>query len=75
MNNRALTHDEMRSAFSEIYNMFYCANRKKSDIAKCDSDWSRIIADAHTISAKYDSDIVTQILCSVIKQLEREELN
>ena len=68
-----ITHEEIRSAFSEIYNSFYLNNRMTDDRTRTDEEWEKIIEEADILSKKYDSRFVKNMVLALLEEFEYEE--
>ena len=73
MARKYITHEEVKSAFSEVYNKFYLVYRKKEDTPRSDADWEQLLNAARTIRRKYDSEFVNIMITALIEQFEAEE--
>lgn len=68
-----MTHEEIKSAFSEIYNSFYLHNRMTDDRTRTDKEWEKIIEEADALRKKYDSRLVKNMILALLEEFEYEE--
>lgn len=53
-----MTHEEIKSAFSEIYNSFYLHNRMTGDRTRTDEEWEKIIEEADALRKNMTADLL-----------------
>jgi hypothetical protein len=70
---KTMTHEEIKSAFSEIYNSFYLHNRIADKRKRTDEEWEKIVNEANVISRKYDSCLVKNMILALLEEFENEE--
>lgn len=68
-----ITHEEIKSAFSEIYNSFYLQHRLKEVRQRTDDEWEKLIEDAAAIRKKYNSELVTKIVNALLDEFEYQD--
>jgi len=67
-----ITHEEIKSAFSEIYNSFYLNHRLKENRPRTEEEWAYLINDAAAIRKKYNSELVTKIVNALLDEFESQ---
>lgn len=70
---KTMTHEEIKSAFSEIYNSFYLHNRITDKRKRTDEEWEKIVKEADALSKKYDSYLVKNMILALLEEFENEE--
>lgn len=68
-----ITHEEIKKAFSEVYNSFYLNHRLIEERKRTDEEWEQLITDANTIRNKYNSVFVSDMLSAILKEFENED--
>lgn len=68
-----ISHEEIRTAFSEIYNTFYLGNRIDDGRVRTDVEWEKLIRDADFLREKYNSELVTKIVNSLLDEFEEQD--
>ena len=68
-----MTHEEIKTAFSEIYNSFYLKSRMKEKQKRTDEEWETIINDANALIQKYDSRFVKNVVLALLEEFEYED--
>ena len=67
-----MEHEEIRNAFSDIYNKLYIPHKKNATDLLSDKDWEEIINKASEINKKYNTILVREIIHSVLGEFERK---
>ena len=68
-----MTHEEIKSAFSEIYNAFYLKHRLKENRPRTEEEWAHLINDAAAIRKKHNSELVTKIINALLDEFEYQD--
>lgn len=69
---QTMLHEEIRDAFSEIYNSFYLKHRIKDRKQMSEETWEKIMEDANVIRNKYNSQFVSDMIIALMNEFERE---
>lgn len=67
-----MTHEEIKAAFSELYNKFYLKHRLPPGQERTDEEWQGLMEDAACLRKKYDSILVTNMLNELMDEFERQ---
>lgn len=70
-----MTHEQIKSAFNEIYNNFYLKNRNKDGHERTDEEWKKIIEEAQIIQNKYEGNLAKSMVISILEEFENEDKN
>jgi len=68
-----MTHEEIRDAFSDLYNRLYLIHRKKDDKPRSDESWEELIKTANQMNEKYNSLLVRSMVNAILKEMELQE--
>lgn len=68
-----MQYEEIRSAFSEVYNKFYLTYRYKGN-KRSDEEWKNIVEQADSIIKKYNnSPLVKHMVLDLLEIFENDE--
>lgn len=70
---KTITHNEIKAAFSEIYNSFYLSNRIIGPRCRTDQEWADLITQANEIRKKYNCILVADIINALLAEFERQD--
>ncbi len=73
MARKVIPHEEVKQAFSEIYNHFYLPHRNQGNAARTEQQWVYITEDANRISSRFDSTLVNSMLNAIMAQFDNED--
>lgn len=77
-NNRnyiTMTHEQIKSAFNDMYNNFYLKHRNKDNHIRTDEEWEELLKEAKELQSKYNGTLARTIMIAILGEFEAEAIN
>lgn len=75
MLNNSISHEQVKNAFSVIYNKFYLSNKLDDKRLRTEQEWNKIIEEAKSISKEFNSVFVDDMIKALLLEWDRQEKN
>lgn len=73
MDNKLITHETIKTLYSEIYNTFYCRYRLKAPVIRTEEEWNDIFEAAVALQNKFQNRMASTMLDSFIDLWKNQE--
>lgn len=70
---KTMEHEEIKAAFSDVYNRFYLQHRLKEKRNRTTEEWEKLVLDSSEIVSKYNSELVAKLVIAVVEEFEAED--